>query len=95
MSEASYNKIKMVQGIDALEKAYGDLNDRLSNLQTDLGRNLSHWTGAAQEAYHGVQRDWDESAKRMASIINKMGTVMSSINDTTWQNESKVESSWA
>ncbi|MGA4506876.1 WXG100 family type VII secretion target [Propionibacteriaceae bacterium G1746] len=89
------NSSAMQQGIGDLRNAHTQLNSTLDTLKGQLNQNLSEWDGAAREAYTVVQQQWDASAAKMADIINKMTSVMTSISEGYDSNEKSVQSRWS
>lgn len=89
------NSNAMQEGIGALQNAHSQLTSTLETLKGQLNTNLAEWDGAAREAYTAVQREWDQSANKMAEITNKMRTVLTSISEGYQTNEQSVQANWS
>lgn len=72
MNDPSYMAIKY----ETLDQAHADLlrassgiADNIHQLEKDLHASLSHWTGAAKDAYKPVKQKWDNAIADMNSVL--------------------------
>lgn len=89
------NAAAMQSGIQDLGTAYRSLTTNLETLKGELNQSLAQWDGAARQAYTDVQRQWDQSAEKMADITNKMTSVLGQISQGYDDNERNIQGSWS
>jgi WXG100 family type VII secretion target len=56
--------------------AYSGLQSQLSDLESSLQKNLSTWTGDAQQAYWNYKSQWDQAASNCAVILQNLQGVI-------------------
>jgi 6 kDa early secretory antigenic target len=81
MSDASMGSLKVetTQVINLAEQIRGGakgITSQLEQLDAEVGKLRSSWSGAAQQAYDEAQRKWTQS-------LTEMNTLLGQIADTT------------
>lgn len=56
--------------------AYSGLQSQLSELETNLQKNLVSWTGGAQQAYWNYKSKWDQAAGNCGMILQNLQSVI-------------------
>lgn len=51
----------------------------LDNLDTQVKSLIEQWDGAAREAYHQAQRDWNDKLQEMNQILGQISQATSQI----------------
>ncbi len=74
---------------------FSALSGTLSDLQHNLESSLAQWTGAARTSYTQAKADWDAAARHMASVLNSLGGVIGTANDTYQQTERSLTGLWS
>lgn len=85
----------MAQGEADFQSIFNALTGTLSDLQHNLEASLAQWTGAARGSYTQAKGDWDAAAQHMASILNSLGAVIGTANDTYQQTERSLTGLWS
>lgn len=55
---------------------YGQLQETVSTLDSQLRSNLAEWDGSAQQAYYSAKAVWDAAMADMANVLNQLGAVI-------------------
>jgi len=86
----------------ALEDATQDLNrthallqERLSELRSQLAELNVAWVGGAQASYTTYQRMWDESYDELNMILSRIGALLAQRNAEYLATEQANTGSWA
>jgi early secretory antigenic target protein ESAT-6 len=86
----------------ALQTAQGDIastsssiNTQLDDLRKFVTQLTSTWTGAAAEAYQGLQKQWDQSAADLNQVLASIGTAVGQANESYQQAENANRGRWA
>jgi len=85
----------MQQGIGDLQTAYNTTDSTLTTLEGELESSLAQWDGEARAAYSQAKAKWDAAAAHMSSVIQKMTTTLSTIDENYNANERAIQSSWS
>jgi 6 kDa early secretory antigenic target len=62
------------------QSAYAGLQSQLSDLESNLQKHLSAWTGSAQQAYWHYKSQWDQAASNCAVILQNLKGVIGDAN---------------
>ncbi len=89
------DKAAMSEGISDLSNAHTRLKDLLDSLESELNSSLAKWDGAAREAYRTAKHEWDQAARHMQSVVDKMKVVLTQIADNYDSNERAIQQSWS
>lgn len=72
----------------ALDNAVSDLNaganamnQRMSQLQSDIQPMVSTWSGGAQQSYHSAQKQWDQGWQELAAALQQLQRATGQAND--------------
>jgi early secretory antigenic target protein ESAT-6 len=65
---------------DHLYKMVKDIDDRMNNLERDLGPLQSEWSGNAQQAYNTAKTKWDTAIAEMMQLLNDTGVTVGQSN---------------
>jgi ESAT-6 family protein len=79
----------------AFMQIYSQLTSELEDLQRQLQSGLAEWTGAAREAYHQAQAQWNASAARMGQVLSQLGTVIGESNANYQGTEQRLTGMWS
>ena len=68
------------------------LQDRLTQLESDLNPIQDSWTGDARTAYQGDKTKWDTAAKEMNTVLQQLKTAVGGAHDTYTDVNRKTQS---
>lgn len=57
------------------------IGDELDKLNTEVGKLIEQWDGAAQEAYYRAQSDWTKNLQEMNQILSQISQATGEIAD--------------
>jgi early secretory antigenic target protein ESAT-6 len=89
MGEIKVDFGHLSQAADDLGKTASKIEQELHELEQSLKPLINTWQGAAQEAYHQAQDEWDKAAKNMQEICAKMGMAINTANEAYQQGEKR------
>jgi WXG100 family type VII secretion target len=84
----------MEQGQSDFTSIYGQLQETVDSLLSQLQTNLSEWEGSAQGAYHQAQIVWNNAQADMAGVLNQLGNVIGVANQNYMSTEAANTSLW-
>jgi early secretory antigenic target protein ESAT-6 len=84
----------MEQGQSDFARTYSSLQSEIEQLESQLGSNLAEWVGAAQQAYHEAQAQWNAAMANMQSVIQQLGVVIGQANDNYTSAEAQNQARW-
>jgi WXG100 family type VII secretion target len=87
MSEIKVDFGHLSTAADSLGTTARQIEQHLQELENTLKPLVSTWQGAAQEAYHSAQTEWDQAARNLQEICAKMGMAVNTANDAYQQGE--------
>ena len=86
----------------AIEGAKGDVSatsqnitGQLGDLKSFLAPMVSTWTGAAAENYQAKQKQWDDAAAELNTILAQIGTALGHAGPEFTSAESSNATIWA
>ncbi|MEU3273637.1 WXG100 family type VII secretion target [Saccharomonospora sp. NPDC006951] len=59
----------------------GELNGLFEDLKSRLAPLVDSWQGDAQDAWRGVQTEWDNNLEELKDILDKIATALPQIAD--------------
>ncbi len=74
---------------------YGQLQDTISQLDSQLRSGLAEWNGSAQQAYYAAKAVWDNAMADMANVLNQIGAVIGVANQNYTAAETSNTHLWA
>ncbi|NHC44035.1 WXG100 family type VII secretion target [Motilibacter aurantiacus] len=95
MSEILVTFSAISQGQADVASTASNLNGQLADLKSYLAPMVSTWTGAAAENYNAKQRQWDEAAAELNSILEQIGRALGAAGDDFQAAENSNASIWA
>lgn len=96
MSEqTTYSQAGMQSGITSLRNAHRRLTELLDELKGQLNQSLGKWEDNAREAYQIVQVQWDQSAAKQKSIVERLPVLLSQISEGYDATEKQNSGVWA
>jgi 6 kDa early secretory antigenic target len=87
MGEIKVDFGHLSQAADSLGNTAKQIEQHLHELEQTLKPLVNSWQGAAQEAYHSAQAEWDKAAQNMQEICAKMGMAVNTANESYQQGE--------
>ncbi|MGV9557489.1 WXG100 family type VII secretion target [Streptomyces sp. NPDC003401] len=82
---------------NAIEELMGQTQQiitTLNNLEDELKPLITSWEGADQEMYRGVQAEWDQATKNMATLLGDNGQLIQMIHDNHSRDERTSAENW-
>jgi 6 kDa early secretory antigenic target len=70
------------------------IEGQLETLKSAIQKLAAEWTGGAQDAFHAVQQNWNQSADDLNQVLAKIATAVHAAHDAYNQTESKNASVW-
>lgn len=84
----------MQEGQADFQRTYSALQSEIEQLESQLNSNLAEWVGAAQQAYHEAQAQWNAAMANMQTVVQQLGVVIGQANDNYTQAEAINQSRW-
>lgn len=78
MADGSFTSVQFASleaGEQAYQRAYAQLTETISTLETQLNTNLALWAGNARTAYQHAQAVWKSAEANMAAVMQSLGQV--------------------
>ncbi|MFF9062401.1 WXG100 family type VII secretion target [Streptomyces sp. NPDC101213] len=66
----------------------------LNTLEDELKPLITSWEGSDQEMYRGVQAEWDQATKNMATLLGDNGQLIQMIHDNHSRDERASAENW-
>lgn len=98
MADGSYTRVQFASlqaGEADFARAYAQLTETISTLESQLNTNLSMWVGSAQTAYHEAQAVWHNAEQNMAAVMQHLGAVIGTANENYINTEAANARAWA
>lgn len=95
MSEYSMIFAEVQQGIQDLDNAGRQIAQQLEQLNQEAQKQLSSWSGQAQQTYYQKQQQWNQLAQNMSNISTQSSGVMQEILDVTHGTENSITNQWS
>ncbi|HEX3591977.1 MAG TPA: WXG100 family type VII secretion target [Pseudonocardiaceae bacterium] len=70
------------------------IESQLETLRSAIQKLGQEWQGGANEAFTAVQRNWDQSANDLNSVLGRIAVAVHSANESYQNTESRNASSW-
>jgi WXG100 family type VII secretion target len=70
------------------------IESQLEDLRNAINKLAQEWQGGAQDAFHAVQNNWNQSASDLTQVLNRIATAVHSAHDNYQQTEQKNTSTW-
>jgi WXG100 family type VII secretion target len=68
-------------GAAGLQTTYNAIQTSLDDLQSQVENNLAAWDGDARATYFVAKARWENDAKELALILNRMGVHVAEAHD--------------
>lgn len=82
MSYSSMDFGAMQQAYAAFQQKYNQMNSELDDLAKSVESKLGQWEDGARDAYFDAKRQWEASAADIARIVQQLGSVIQSSQET-------------
>lgn len=83
------------QGQADFQRTYGSLAGVIDQLESQLGTNLSEWTGAARQAFYEAHMTWNAAMANMQSALGQIAQSIGAANESYQQAENAIVSRWS
>jgi 6 kDa early secretory antigenic target len=96
--DTSFMKVNfgaMATGIADLDRAIGQLDAKLADLDRQARPLVATWGGDAQQAYVTRQQAWTKSALELKTVLSQIKNAMSTSLANYQSTENKVKNSFA
>ena len=84
----------LASGQTDIKATVGRIETQLADLKKFLTPMVSTWTGQAAENYQLTQRKWDNSAKDLVEVLNRIGIELGKANSTYQEREKANAARW-
>lgn len=71
----------LTTGQNDFAAVYQALEGTLRDLESQLNSSLGSWTDDAKEAYQTAQAEWNKLSAHLATVLQKLGTVIGTAHD--------------
>ena len=95
MSEIHVQFESLASGQQGIMNTFNKLTQTISDLENDLNPMVSTWSGAAQESYVQVKRQWHEAADALALVLQNIGKAVGDAHSNYTGAERAAQSNWA
>jgi len=70
------------------------IETQLEDLRSAITKLAQSWTGGANEAFQGVQRNWNQSADDLTNVLNRIAVAVHTAHDAYQHTEQQNTSVW-
>lgn len=98
MADSSFTRVmfgSLQAGEADFARAYAQLTETISTLESQLNTNLALWNGQARSAYTQAQAVWHNAEANMAAVMQHLGAVIGTANENYMATERANASAWA
>ena len=84
----------VLASIDALDRAHGRIDARLTQLETTVEARLAVWEGSARDNYRAAKATWDQAAKEMNDQLDRSRATLATVQSGYSTTERHNAASW-
>jgi len=81
----------LASGIDSQVQ---QIEGQLEQLRAAIQKLSTEWAGGAQDAFHAVQQNWNNSADDLTQVLNRIATAVHSAEESYRQTETSNTNVW-
>lgn len=70
------------------------IETQLEDLRSAITKLAQSWTGAANESFQGVQRNWNQSADDLNNVLNRIAVAVHAAHDAYQHTEQQNTNVW-
>jgi WXG100 family type VII secretion target len=70
------------------------IEGQLEQLRAGINKLALEWEGGAQDAFHAVQQNWNNSADDLTAVLNRIATAVHAAHDSYRQTETSNTNVW-
>ncbi len=71
-----------------------NIEGQLEQLRAGIQKLAVEWKGGAQDAFHAVQTNWNNSADDLTAVLNRIATAVHAAHDSYRQTETSNTNVW-
>jgi WXG100 family type VII secretion target len=71
-----------------------NIEGQLEQLRAAIQKLALEWEGGAQDAFHAVQQNWNNSANDLTQVLNRIATAVHTAHDSYRQTETSNTNVW-
>ncbi|HYS39423.1 MAG TPA: WXG100 family type VII secretion target [Pseudonocardiaceae bacterium] len=72
-----------------------NIENQLEQLRAGIQKLAIDWAGGAQDAFHAVQQNWNNSANDLEQVLARIATAVHTAHDSYHQTEQSNTSVWS
>lgn len=80
--------------LDEMNVVNARVRNALTDMEAEVEKSLADWTGAAQDAYWGAKREWNQQATQMPVHLESARKTLLSISDNYGTTEQRAKQIW-
>jgi WXG100 family type VII secretion target len=70
------------------------IESQLEQLRAGIQKLALEWEGGAQDAFHAVQQNWNNSADDLTAVLNRIATAVHAAHDSYRSTETSNTNVW-
>lgn len=94
MGEIHVQFESLQSGQQGIRNNYNKLTATIEQLESDLAPMVASWSGAAQEAYVTVKKQWNDAAVALSLVLNNVSQAVGEAHSNYTAAESAATSNW-